>query len=91
MLVCTKCKSTNVGIDAYVDPNTNKVISTFNVAWCFRCDDEVVLVEESLVSLSITTKQFDLLVELAEDAAFRQGASADVSLLQLINQLKSQE
>lgn len=47
MLVCQYCGSSNVTVDALVDPNSGLIVSILDSATCEQCRDETTLIEES--------------------------------------------
>ncbi len=38
---CPKCKGTNIGQDAWADPNSGGVISWFDNFHCFDCEEDM--------------------------------------------------
>lgn len=46
MYVCNNCGSKNIAIKAWIDPNTDEIISDIeeDVAWCNDCEDEVRMI-----------------------------------------------
>jgi hypothetical protein len=45
MKVCAECGSSAIVQDAWIDPNTNKIVDTFDDYYCENCDG-ACLVEE---------------------------------------------
>ena len=45
MYVCNNCGSKNIAIKAWIDPNTNEIISDIeDIAWCYDCENEVEII-----------------------------------------------
>lgn len=61
-LYCNKCGSSNVQLEAWVNPNTNEIIDTSLSAqeWCDDCEEETTLLTRRELFENFNNLLFDL-------------------------------
>lgn len=60
-LYCNKCGSSNVQLEAWINPNTNEIIdvSLLNQKWCDDCEEETTLLTRGELFENFNNLLFD--------------------------------
>ena len=60
-LYCNKCGSSNVQLEAWINPNTNEIIdvSLFAQEWCDDCEEETILLTRGELFENFNNLLFD--------------------------------
>lgn len=60
-LYCNKCGSSNVQLEAWINPNTNEIIDVYSSGqeWCDDCEEETVLLTREELFENFNNLLFD--------------------------------
>lgn len=60
-LYCNKCGSSNVQLEAWVNPNTNEIIDVYSSGqeWCDNCEEETTLLTREELFENFNNLLFD--------------------------------
>lgn len=60
-LYCNKCGSSNVQLEAWINPNTNEIIDVYSSGqeWCDDCEEETVLLTRGELFENFNNLLFD--------------------------------